>query len=123
MRDQLLKSLTTVSPGTAIRGEAWSRCVPPLTKEIPLKTALYARVSTTDQKGASPIARLNQWAKEERRKVAVKKIDNVTGKNLRQSGSKLVCSYRSVTRSHWPSPGISSLRTGSPPSTTGRRGS
>lgn len=61
-----------------------------MTKETTLKTALYARVSTTDQKGASQIARLNQWAKEERRKVAVKKIDNATGKNIRRPGIDLI---------------------------------
>ena len=54
------------------------------------KTALYARVSTTDQKGASQIARLNQWAKNEGRKVAIRKIDNATGKNIRRPGIDLI---------------------------------
>ncbi len=62
----------------------------PLTEETNLKTALYARVSTTDQKASSQIARLNQWAKEKGRKVVLKKIDNATGKNIHRPGIDLL---------------------------------
>ncbi len=63
----------------------------PLVTATPnLRTALYARVSTTDQKAASQIARLNQWAKEKGRKVVLKKIDNATGKNIHRPGIDLI---------------------------------
>jgi putative DNA-invertase from lambdoid prophage Rac len=54
----------------------------------PLPTALYARVSTSDQDGTSQLVRLRQWASDTKhpRQVVVEEIDQATGRNVRRPG-------------------------------------
>lgn len=50
------------------------------------RVALYARVSTLDQTGASQLARLRTWAEAEGRNVVLERVDSATGKNVRRPG-------------------------------------
>jgi DNA invertase Pin-like site-specific DNA recombinase len=50
------------------------------------RVALYARVSTIDQTGASQLERLRSWATHEGRHVVLERVDSATGKNVRRPG-------------------------------------
>ena len=50
------------------------------------RAALYARVSTTDQDGASQIARLQEWAAREGHTVLIARTDTASGRFVQRPG-------------------------------------
>lgn len=53
---------------------------------VPIPTALYGRVSTSDQDGASQLDRLRKWAADSNtpRTIVLAEVDSATGKNVRR---------------------------------------